>query len=297
MNAQSSGILYKTLKGEAESQAAYEAALAGWPVACEERDLPTRFGATHVLVSGPEGAQPVVLLHGQDSSATSWIYNIARLSHSFRTYAVDTIGDIGKSRPTRLPASRADYAEWLLDVFDQLKLERAGLVGLSYGGFLAVNFALAYPQRVHRVVLLAPGIPNFGPPTFQWANYGMPMLCLPSRFTVKRFISGASAKGYTGTDPVDEQMIVGVMNLRNPSFMRPIFTDQELAQMAAPTLLLIGEREIMYEPRKALENAARLIPGLQGELIPNAGHMLNGDQPKLIDARVLSFLTGRPAPR
>ena len=165
MNEQIS--VFKTLDGEAKSMAAYGAVLEHRPVPYEELDLLTRFGTTHVIASGSEEARPIILLHGQDSCAISWVYNIADLSRNFRTYAIDTIGDIGKSKLTCLPKSRKDYAEWLFEVFEQLKIEKADLMGISYGGFLATNFALAYPQRVNCVVLLAPGIPNFGPPTLQ----------------------------------------------------------------------------------------------------------------------------------
>jgi pimeloyl-ACP methyl ester carboxylesterase len=117
------------------------------------------------------------------------------------------------------------------------------------------------------------------------------MMLLPSRFTVRRFIDGVSIKGYSKEDPVHEQMIVGITNMRKVSFMRPSFTDEEFKRMDRPTLLLIGDHEIMYEPRKALECAARLIPGLQTELIPNANHMLNSDQAVIINSRILQFLT------
>ncbi len=281
--------VFKTANGEAKSIAAYERALTLWPVPYEEQDLPTQFGTTHIIASGPIGAKPIILLHGQDSCAISWIYNIADLSQAFRTYAVDTVGDIGRSKPTCLPKNRGDYAEWLLEVFGQLKIEKADLMGLSYGGFLAINFALAYPERVNRIALLAPGIPSFGPPTLQWANYGMPMMLFPSRFTVKRFINGASMKGYSTEDPVHEQMIVGMINMRHVSFMRPIFTDEEFRQMTVPTMLLIGDHEIMYEPHKALDNAMRLIPSLDAKIVPNAGHMLNSDQPKIVNEYILEF--------
>jgi pimeloyl-ACP methyl ester carboxylesterase len=281
--------VFKTLEGETKTMTAYDAALARWPVPYEARDLSTRFGTTHLIVSGPADAEPIIFLHGQDSCAISWIYNMPALSQEFRAYAIDTLGDIGKSRPTRQPESREEYAAWLLEILDQLEIEKAGLVGLSYGGFLAMNFALAHPERVSRMVLLAPGIPNFGPPTLQWANYGMPMMFLPSQFTVSRFLNGASTKGYSQEDPVHQQMIIGLMNMRKLSFMRPAFTDAELRGIAVPALLLLGDREIMYEPRKALDLAAGLIPNLQAELIPDAGHMLNGDQPKLVNARILEF--------
>jgi pimeloyl-ACP methyl ester carboxylesterase len=82
------------------------------------------------------------------------------------------------------------------------------------------------------------------------------------------------------------------MNMRHVSFMRPVFTDEELKRISAPILLLIGDHEIMYEPKKALDRATSLIPDLQAEFIPNAGHMLNRDQPEEVNARALKFLAG-----
>ena len=282
--------VFKSPEGEAKNIKAYDSALAHWPVPYEELDLPTQFGITHIITSGPKDAKPIFLLHGQDSSAIAWIYNVLDLSRTFRIYAIDTLGDIGKSKPSHLLNSREDYARWLLGIFELLKIEKADLVGISYGGFLATNFALAYPKRVNRIVLLSPGIPNLAPPTLQWANYGIPMMFLPSRLTVKRFINGASMKGYSPDDPVHEQMIVGIMNMKKVSFMRPIFTEEELTRLTAPTLLMIGDHDIMYEPGKALENASRLIPGLQSELIANANHFLNGDQAQIINEHILHFL-------
>ncbi|HTP03044.1 MAG TPA: alpha/beta hydrolase [Anaerolineales bacterium] len=282
--------VFKSSGGEARSLASYQAALARWPVPYEELDLPTSFGATHVIISGSSGSPPVVLLHGQDSSATSWGCNIADLSAAFRCHAVDTIGDFGRSKPRRLPASRQDYSEWLKNVFDALQLDVADIVGLSYGGFLAVNFALDHPQAVRRMVLLSPGIPNFGPLTWRWANFGLPMMLLPSRRTIRRFIGGASTRGYVADDPVYEQMIVAMPELRHGSFMRPVFTDAELGRVTTQTMLLIGDQEIMYEPRGALERAARLLPNSRTVLVQNAGHMLNSDQPAVVDKLIVDFL-------
>jgi pimeloyl-ACP methyl ester carboxylesterase len=278
--------------------AAYDAAVQTWPVAYEELDLNTRFGLTHLIGCGPKSGRPLILLHGQEASATMWAYNIQSLSTDRRVYAVDTIGDIGKSQPSRLPASRADYAAWLLDILDQLGLDQVDLAGISYGGFLALNFALAHPERMHRLVLLAPGIPNFGQPTLRWAFYGMPMLLFPSPFTVKRFINGASRRGYSAQDPVQEQMAVSVPNLLKRFFLQPQFLDEELSQMAVPCLLLLGEYEIMYAPITAIKRAYQLIPHLMTGLIPEAGHFLNSDQPAIVNQSIQLFLAAaQPSPQ
>jgi pimeloyl-ACP methyl ester carboxylesterase len=282
--------VFRTPAGEAKNVLAYNEVLTLWPRPYEELYVSSDFGVTHIIVNGPEDAEPIMLLHGQYSAATSWIPLIPALCRNFRVFAVDPIGEIGKSRPSFLLKSRQDYRNWLCDIFDELKIQKANLVGHSYGGFLATNFAIANPERVIRLILLAPGIPNLGAFTSLWAYYGLPMMILPSRFTVRRFITGVSRKGYSTQNPIHEQMILGLTNKRKVPFLRPQFTDEELNRIVTPTLLILGEYEIMYEPRKALERATQLIANLQTELISEAGHMLISDQPEMVNQSMLNFL-------
>ena len=89
--------IFKTPQGEARSWAAYDAVLKKWPVPYESLSLNTRFGQTHYLVCGPEIGIPIILLHGQEASATMWLSNIETLSQTRRVFALDTVGDIGKA--------------------------------------------------------------------------------------------------------------------------------------------------------------------------------------------------------
>lgn len=270
--------------------AVYETALAQWPVPHEQFDLPTRFGGTNVIASGPDDAAPLVLLHGQLATATMWSTIIAKLSRDHRAYALDQIDDVGKSVPTRIPASRADYAEWLLDVFDRLELQKADIVGLSYGGFLAVNFALHAPDRVNRLVLLCPGLPSFGPPTSSWAIHGLPVTLFPSHATARWLVQGMSVKGYHSSNSEAEQIIAGVMNIRSRIPFRPVLRDDEFKDLKMPVLLLIGDTETLYEPRAAAYRARKLIPHIEAEIIPDAGHMLITDQPEAALNHIMRFL-------
>src|SRR5512134_816438 len=95
MSAQPS--MFRTPAGQARYFAAYEATLALWPASVESFDVPTHFGSTHVHACGPQGAPPLVLLPGQAISSTMWYPNIGALSQSYRVYAPDIIGDMGKS--------------------------------------------------------------------------------------------------------------------------------------------------------------------------------------------------------
>lgn len=116
----------------------------------------TRFGETHVVVSGQEGAAPLVLLHATGTSATGWVLNVARLSEEHRVYAVDILGEAGKSHQTALLRDRGDCVDWLSDVLDGLGLKRASFAGWSFGGWTALAFVIAEPERVEKCVPLVP---------------------------------------------------------------------------------------------------------------------------------------------
>ena len=77
---------------------------------------------------------------------------------------------------------------------------------------------------------------------------------------------------------------------RDP-WLRP-YTDEELSSVKNPTLLIIGQQESLYDPIAALERAKRLIPDIQTELIPHAGHELALSKPEAVDQRILTFLKG-----
>jgi hypothetical protein len=90
---------FRTPRGEAEYMAAYEASMQLWTVPYEAVDLRSRFGSTHVVICGPRNAQALVLLHCFATSSTCWAYNVAPLSQNHRVYALDMMGQPGKSNP------------------------------------------------------------------------------------------------------------------------------------------------------------------------------------------------------
>ena len=79
-------------------------------------------------------------------------------------------------------------------------------------------------------------------------------------------------------------------DFRYSMYLPPVHTDEELRQIQAPTLLLLGDHEVIYNYSAALNRATNLIPHLETAVIPGAGHALSLDQPELVNARILEFL-------
>ncbi|HEY6756780.1 MAG TPA: alpha/beta hydrolase, partial [Nitrososphaera sp.] len=70
------------------------------------------------------------------------------------------------------------------------------------------------------------------------------------------------------------------------------FSDKQLSDTKVPTLLLIGQKEVIYGSIDAtVERAKRLISNIQTEILPDAGHLPNIDQPEIVNTRILKFLT------
>jgi len=134
--------------------AMYEAMMARWPMPYKALNVPTRHGNTFVIVGGKEAAPALLLLHGAGTNSIMWAGDVAEYGCQYQVYAVDLLGEPGKSAPHRPAWDGPAYAEWLEDVLDNLKIERATLIGLSQGGWTALKFAVYEPERVEKLVLL-----------------------------------------------------------------------------------------------------------------------------------------------
>ena len=125
--------IFTTSEGRAQYLTAYETMFSLWKVPHDAIDVKTSYGSTHINVSGPGDGYPLVLLHAAGLSSTVWFANIAELSAHHRVYAVDVIGDAGKSVADRLLEKQTDYAKWLKEVIEGLNIERCNLLGIPMG--------------------------------------------------------------------------------------------------------------------------------------------------------------------
>jgi pimeloyl-ACP methyl ester carboxylesterase len=271
-----------------------------WPILSEERMVPTSFGATFVRVSGPPGAPVLVLLHGAAGTSLMWAPNIQALSREYRTVAVDQIGEFGKSVCTRPVQSLQDLIAWLDELIGGLEArERVSLVGMSYGGALAAQYALQFPERLEKVVLVAPGATVLRPPAEFWVR--LMALAIARRRGLRAFFRWVFAD-MARTDPqwIDSTIEELALNMRSVQRhklpMPPVLTDAEWGSLRTPALFLAGEHDVIYSAEKAVRRLKRVAPQVTAEIIPGAGHDLTFVQTARVNERILQFLKEERAP-
>jgi 3-oxoadipate enol-lactonase len=247
--------------------------------------------------NGPGPA--VVLLHGFPLSRAMWAEQIPDIGALYRVIAPDLRGH-GESPAPEGVYTMDEMADDVIDTIDALHIrEPIVLGGLSMGGYVALSIILRYPQRVRALMLMdtQPGADSIEAAATREGTAKAvieaggaapivdPMIgrlfCAsfretrPERVTpIKEVMEQASARGIAGA-------------LRGMA-VRPDRRG-DLAKISVPTLVLVGEEDVITPPAVA-RSLAEAIPGARLEVIPKAGHMAPYENPSVANAAILGFL-------
>lgn len=237
----------------------------------------------HLRDDGPRDAPAVLLLHGFGGSLHTWDAWARGLGATHRVVRFDQPG-AGLSAPERLHDDSDERGlQVIAAVLDALGLQRASLVGHSMGGRLAWRFAAEQPQRVHKLVLVAPD--GFASPGFadgQAPEVGVMTGLL--RWTLPRPLLRASlAPAYADAALMTDAIVDRDRDLLLAEGNRQALLDRMgqlvlkppepwLARITAPTLLVWGAQDRMIPVANAADDQ-RLMPPARLLTLPGAGHL------------------------
>ena len=239
----------------------------------EAIDVDTRYGSTRAYRWPGTGA-PLVLLHGGAVTSVTW-QALAAALRDRDVYALDIMGDVGRSRQQAPFGDVTDLADWLDDALAALDLDRVHLVGHSLGGWVAINAAIRRPERLASLNLFDPGgvVPLQMGPFMRW---GLPVMLssfLPG--TARRSIARRK-RHPLGADKRHTRLMLLSVLFHRPGLppLQPPFTDEQLGTIAVPTTLIAGECTEMFDTRAMVERIGRLVPDAETIVVPGAGHAL-----------------------
>jgi 2-hydroxy-6-oxonona-2,4-dienedioate hydrolase len=246
------------------------------------------------------GAGPnVILLHGLGGDASNWASNIPTLAKSFHVFVPDQIG-FGESDKPMINYRVATLVDFLDGFCKRLAIAKVSVVGNSLGGWTAMAFTLAHPDKVERMVLVDSAGYSFervgGPkPTRE-----MMQTLNPSTVAgTKALLGVVLANKAMITDPLAEQFFAG--HLRHgdgytierfiDSLLRgEDFVDGKLGAIKVPTLVVWG-REDALTPLAGGKMLAADITGSETVILDHCGHIPQIECAAPFNAALLKFLT------
>ena len=262
--------IYKTEKGKQLIQNNYSQFLSNWVDPSKQQFIKTQLGDTFVIESGKVDAQAVILLHGSGSNSAMWMADANILSGCYHVFAIDIVGECGKSAETRLPFKNNRYSDWLLEIINQLNISKAAVISNSLGGWIALDFAIKYPERISKLVLIATaGITNIRLKTVFW-------IMVTSLSGQKGF--DKLNKMVYGDLEIDQQSLAFANLVRQHYVPRtdalPVFSDEQLQQIKCPVLFIGGENDCFYISEKTAKRIERNIRYAKSMVIKNSGHVV-----------------------
>ncbi len=279
--------------------AAYDEAFAEMPEAEESVDVRTDFGIVRLYrFSGTGDATgtgtataPLILLPGRSAASPVWADNLPMLREIGDVYTIDLLGEPGMSVQERPIQNDEDQAAWLHQALESLPEDRFHLIGLSIGGWSAVNLAVHESELVATMSLIDPVF------VFGEMPLSTVMRSIPAAFSWLPKSWRDDFNSYTaGGAPVEDvpvaEMIEAGMQHYNLKLPQPArISEEQLAAIDLPVLAILAGDSVMHDPQAAVGTAERALSDGTVSYYPGASHALSGEQPEQIAIDIAGFIS------
>jgi pimeloyl-ACP methyl ester carboxylesterase len=243
--------------------------------------------------------EPLVLISGFAVGLWVWFKQVPVLSQKFRTIVFDNRG-VGHSDKPEARHTIRTMADDVAGLLGALGIDRAHILGASMGGFIAQEFALAYPPMTRSIILCCTGYggPNYVLPPEEVLSAMSGMEGLGSEERARQNVALFYSPAYPKRHPDEVEKVIQTY-LQNPTpehaYMNQLIaamafdTEARVSAITAPTLVVTGDQDLCVPPENS-KNLAEKIPNARLVMIEGAGHAVFMEQPDEFNRVVTEFL-------
>ncbi len=257
--------------------------------------------APRIAVEHAGKGELVIFLHGIGGNRRNWEDQLAAFAPGYHAVAWDARG-YGDSDDYDGPLNFGSYADDVVRVIDHFGVRRAHIVGLSMGGRIAMDLVARYPDRILTLSLCDThkGFAGFSDEKKKAfiASRKEPLMAGKEPKDIAAPVA-RTLVGPNASEHAFNRLVDSMNRLHKESYIKSIEATvmmdvrNDLAAIAAPTLVVVGSEDKLTTVAMATEIAAE-IPGAELAVIDNAGHLSNIEKPDEFNAAVLGFVKRHP---
>jgi pimeloyl-ACP methyl ester carboxylesterase len=228
--------------------------------------------------------EPLLLLHGNGGSIENFFLQIPEFSKYFKVIAVDSRAQ-GRSTDSDKEISYSLMASDMAALIDKLNLGSVSVVGWSDGGIIGIELAYAYPDKIKKLVTIGA---NYSTKNYEANNDHIRMDSQDTLVIRSRKIAEKYKNTLERLSPNPEKIPEIRRKLKDLMEKHPNFTERQLEKIKTPTLVIVGDHDII-----SLDHTVSLfasLPHAELFVVPGATHIAPVEQPDLLNTVIVRFL-------
>jgi len=269
-----------------------------WSFPHTVHNIRTESGDTYIVESGKENTETILYLHGYGLNSISGKKFLSGLGKKYHVLAPDIMWQIGRSVPRHAIDKKKlveCYGKWIIEVLDYFRIEKVNIVGLSFGAWITMSFALKHSDRIKTITAISPA-GFFAPLNLSLLYDQIRSAFFPGRSNIRKFIVNSYGKKNI-LDEFDYELLTMVMKhcRKNSPALVPatVFTDSELGMIKNPLLLIIGTDDIYLKKDRICERVSRLVKNAKIVQLENAAHYLHNTHYDKVEKEVMELIEKR----
>lgn len=266
--------IYKTPKDKENVLALYDKKLKSLDFPFIEKDIETAYGRTRVIISGNDKGKKIVMFHGIHAGSPLSLESIKNLQKIYKIYAIDTIGQATKSAETTINIKDNSFALWADEVLENLSIEQADFIGISYGAYILQKLITHKPEKVGKCIFIVPsGLANGD----FWAS--LKKLTIPLiKFQITKKDKDLRKFLYHFIPEDDAYMFAfqrAILTGLHMDYRRPqILQKKNIEHFTKPVYIIAADNDVFFPADKAIARAKKVFKNLKDvHLLKNCKHM------------------------
>lgn len=283
--------LFTSEQGKKEILALYDSKLTELNLEYSTQTISTRFGSTHVIITGNPSNPPLILIHGSNGCAPVALETCPNLSEHFHVFAIDVLAQPNKSEENRLSMKDLSYGKWIHEIISILDLKDVTLSGFSFGGLIILKTLEESCQSIKQAFLICPTyIVNGNPLKALWKVF------IPMKRFMKtkdpKFVEKFSEALFTERDAFAIQFLTKVFSYFNMDFSPlPVIKKESANTITTPITIFGADDDIFFPGQKMIKRAQKIFPSLKETvLFYNSKHVQKRSDNKVIEQKIIKCI-------
>ncbi|MEX0312857.1 MAG: alpha/beta fold hydrolase [Allomuricauda sp.] len=254
-------------------------------------DVDTAFGRTRVVKTGNSEGKKIVMFHGYNAGAPITLEAVKGILDRYCFYVVETIGQATKSEESSINIKDDSFALWANEVLEKLEMQKANIIGISYGAFIVEKLMAHRPERIAKCILVVPsGIVNGN----VWeSNKKLTLPFLRYKITKQEKHLRAFLNAFA---PIEDDFLYKMLSLiikgvkldtRIPKLLKP----EAVKNFTAPVYIIAAKNDVYFPGEKIAQRSKELFSNLKEvHLLENAKHMPSKNSYPIIQQKIVEWI-------